>query len=309
MTVWIKFSGWFQCRLATAPDPTDESRGVSGYVHAMPNEPDLDRIIRLQPESAIQRSYCQPIGVRVTDIWINGSHVDNYPLIGALVDFLDNPKFESRNGILTEDGEEAIVPINIQIKKDGFLIQRKFDDNMNNPPFNNDDFKKFNQLKASGIHINPGTIGERTGIFDLSLVWQDRLSKLQNDLKKITDNEVEKSTLKARIQFLSSDSTSRLASRFVARMLYSVSLTGSLTFYDPVGYLPGKPAFTHDNINNNNKPEDWSLEFWCGGWDADALSGYIEGYLGIPIQADNNKNLLLNEDINEMIKEPLKRRL
>ena len=36
------------------------------------------------------------------------------------------------------------------------------------------------------------------------------------------------------------------------------------------------------------KPEDWSLEFWCRGWDADALSGYIEGYLGIPLVAVKN---------------------
>jgi hypothetical protein len=63
-------------------------------------------------------------------------------------------------------------------------------------------------------------------------------------------------------------------------MLYSVSLTGSLTFNDPNAYLPGKPALN----NNNNKPKDWSLEFWCGGWDADALSGYIEGYLEFPVE-------------------------
>lgn len=303
MTVWLKFSGWFQCRLATAPDPTDEPRGVSGYAHALPNEPDFDRIIRLQPDFVIQRSYCQPIGVKVTNIWINGIQVNDHPLLGGLVDFLDNPKFEGRNDILTDEGEEAIVPINIQIKKDCCLIQRKFDDNMNNPPSDEDDFKKFNQLKASGIHIHPGTIGETTGIFDLGLVWQDRISKLQADLQ--TDiNEIEEATLKARIKFLSEKATSGLASRFVARMLYSVSLTGNIAFHDPVGYLPGKPAFNLDK----NKPEEWSLEFWCGGWDADALSGFIEGYLRIPLDTDSNKNLV-NQDINEMIKEPSKRRL
>jgi hypothetical protein len=35
MNVWLKFGGWFQCRLATDPDPCDEPRGVSGYVHAV----------------------------------------------------------------------------------------------------------------------------------------------------------------------------------------------------------------------------------------------------------------------------------
>ena len=300
MTVWIKFSGWFQCRLATAPDPTDESRGVSGYAHALPNEPNFDRIIRLQPEFAVQRSYCQPIGVKVTDIWIDGNLKSNHPLLGALVDFLDNPKFEGRNDILTKEGEEAVVPINIQIKKDNFLIQRKFDDKMNIPPSNEYDFMMFNQLKASGIHIHPGTIGETTGIFDLGLVWKDRILKLQADLETTT-TEIEKSTLKSRIKFLSE--SSRLASRFVARMLYSVSLAGNLVFHDPDGYLPSIPAFNPDN----NKPNDWSLEFWCGGWDADALSGYIDGYLEIPMHLDS-KNAL-SADINEMIREPSKRRL
>ena len=301
MTVLIKFSGWFQCRLATAPDPTDEPRGISGYAHALPNEPGFDRIIRLQPEDTILRSHCQSIGVKVTNIWINGNREDNHPLLGALVDFLDYPKFEGRNDILTSEGEEAVVPINIQIKKDCFLIQRKFNDTMNFPLSTMDDFEKFNNLKATGVHLHPGTIQESTGIFDLYLVWQDRKSRLEADLQTAT-NEIEKSTLKARIKLLSN---SGLARRFFARMLYSVSLTGSLTFNDPDEYLSGKPA-----VNNDiNKPKDWSLEFWCGGWDADALSGYIEGYLGFPLESDDENNLSLNADINEMIKEPLKRRL
>ena len=301
MTVLIKFSGWFQCRLATAPDPTDEPRGISGYAHALPNEPGFDRIIRLQPEDTILRSHCQSIGVKVTNIWINGNREDNHPLVGALVDFLDYPKFEGRNDILTKEGEEALVPINIQIKKDCFLIQRKFNDTMNFPLSTMDDFEKFNNLKATGVHLHPGTIQESTGIFDLYLVWQDRKSRLEADLQTAT-NEIEKSTLKARTKLLSN---SGLARRFFARMLYSVSLTGSLTFNDPDEYLSGKPA-----VNNDiNKPKDWSLEFWCGGWDADALSGYIEGYLGFPLESDDENNLSLNADINEMIKEPLKRRL
>ena len=45
----LRFGGWFQCRLATDPDPADEPRGVSGSIKALPGEPDLDRIIRLQP--------------------------------------------------------------------------------------------------------------------------------------------------------------------------------------------------------------------------------------------------------------------
>ena len=67
--------------------------------------------------------------------------------------------------------------VHVRNKKFYFLIQHKFDDNTNNPPSNEYYFMMFNQLKASGVHIHPGTIGETTGIFDLGLVWKDRILK------------------------------------------------------------------------------------------------------------------------------------
>lgn len=66
--IMMKFSGWFQCRLATDPDPSDEPRGVSGYMKALPGEPDLDRIIRFQPP-IFQRSHTQGVGVIVRDVY------------------------------------------------------------------------------------------------------------------------------------------------------------------------------------------------------------------------------------------------
>ncbi len=44
----IHFEGYWQCRQATDPDPTDDPRGVSGYTYAFGDESDLDLIIRLQ---------------------------------------------------------------------------------------------------------------------------------------------------------------------------------------------------------------------------------------------------------------------
>ena len=44
----ILFEGYWQCRQATDPDPTDDPRGVSGYTYAFGDEGDLDLIIRLQ---------------------------------------------------------------------------------------------------------------------------------------------------------------------------------------------------------------------------------------------------------------------
>ena len=44
----IEFEGYFMCRLATDPDPTNERRGASGYTMAIAGEPDMDQAIRLQ---------------------------------------------------------------------------------------------------------------------------------------------------------------------------------------------------------------------------------------------------------------------
>ena len=95
LNIWLKFTGWFQCRLATDPDPTDEPRGVSGYVRAVAGEPDLDRILRLQPP-VVQRSYCPQVGVRVSAVFGDSRYLTTeHPLIGTLVEFLDDPKFEA----------------------------------------------------------------------------------------------------------------------------------------------------------------------------------------------------------------------
>lgn len=42
------FEGYFMCRIATDPDPTDEKRGLSGYTMALVGEDVLDQVIRLQ---------------------------------------------------------------------------------------------------------------------------------------------------------------------------------------------------------------------------------------------------------------------
>lgn len=60
----LSFAGWFQCRLATDPDPYDEPRGVSGYVHAYAGEPDLDRIVSFKPPP-FRRTHGRDIGVAV----------------------------------------------------------------------------------------------------------------------------------------------------------------------------------------------------------------------------------------------------
>jgi hypothetical protein len=46
----IFFEGYYQARISTDPDPTDERRGVSGYTFALPGEPDFDGLLHFQPD-------------------------------------------------------------------------------------------------------------------------------------------------------------------------------------------------------------------------------------------------------------------
>src|SRR5690348_9792772 len=110
----IRFRGWFQCRLATDPDPTDEPRGVSGSTFAMVGEPDLDRVIHFQDPVA-PRLAGPDVGVRVYSAARGGDDAADHALIGARVELLGSPVFEGRNGLVSEDGREPIVPLHVSV--------------------------------------------------------------------------------------------------------------------------------------------------------------------------------------------------
>jgi hypothetical protein len=270
MIVSLKFGGWFQCRLATDPDPADEPRGVSGYVRAVAGEPDLDRVIYFQSPPA-PRSHCPNVGVRVLSVHGDSRYSEEHPLVGATVDLLDAPKFEGRNGIIAEDGFEPIVPLHIRVAQGQFSIQRRFRDVIRFPPVSEDDWVLLKEVQATDVNFSPGVISELTGIDDLWAVWRQRISLLQEDAK--TADDVARTAIAARIASMSDRRNARF---FPARMLYAIGLTGSATVADPEGRLPGTP------IRDDVSP--WMLEMWFGGWDPDALSGYVEGFLQIPCE-------------------------
>src|SRR5262245_54460763 len=120
----IFFEGWFQCRLATDPDPPDESRGVSGWTFAVAGEPDLDRIIRLQPQGTTPRLGGPTVGVAVSRVESNGATARDHVLVGANVSLLSNPVFDGRNHLEADDGREPIRPFEMFIDGAGVVIGR-----------------------------------------------------------------------------------------------------------------------------------------------------------------------------------------
>jgi hypothetical protein len=129
----LRFSGRFQCRLATDRDAWHHPWGVdsSFSMYAVqsadvlppdepPDEPPLDRIIRFQ-DIVAQRRFCGPIGVTVTQV---EAEVSGTPLvftagdtmIGLPVRLGPDCKFDARNETFAPNGFEPISDFRLSIE-------------------------------------------------------------------------------------------------------------------------------------------------------------------------------------------------
>lgn len=260
----LSFSGWFQCRLATDPDPTDEPRGVSGSTFALPGEPDLDRIIRTQPAGTTPRPLGPAIGVTVNGLVIDEAAAAGHPLQGAAVTLLSDPVFEGRNGFASEDTEEPIFPFHIRIEANGIRLEREFREL---------DTGEWRFEKSNGVEANFDAMG-RAGIADPQAYVADRATALQKLLEQATDLH-QKLQLQERLRHLQSDGFGPVP-LFVG-LRYRYRLEGPwFKVRDPNGSLGG----TIDG-------SPWLLNAWVGCWDGEALCGFMEGDLTLPFVTGN----------------------
>ncbi|WP_163999758.1 hypothetical protein [Pyxidicoccus caerfyrddinensis] len=270
----IDFEGWFQCRLATDPDPSDEPRGASGFTFAMPGEPDLDRVLRFHRPVA-PRSHAPEVGVFVRTVSVDGRPVDGHPLVGAPVELLGEPKFESRNYVLRDSSQGPIVPFHLRIAGAGLRVERE---DVLYPP---DPGRKLHHvpsaaLERRGSHI-PLTvdllkIADATGIRDPGAYRRQRKALLEADLREERDATA-RAALEKRISELSIAGRERL--QVVTLTVYNdyrFDVRGPATLVDPERRLGFEPALDRD----------WPLAFWMGAWDSDALCGFVRGMLSIP---------------------------
>jgi hypothetical protein len=259
----LRFRGWFQCRLATDPDPYDEPRGVSGYVQAYVGEPDLDRIVCFH-KPYFSRDYAPSVGVRIDQLLRNDQPIERSPLVGSGVDLAGAPKFEGRNGVIAEDGLEPIYPFELAITHGPFRLRRAV--RPNDPSF------PFTDLLGQGVEFAPDVIRDATGIPSLLPVWQERLGRLRADEPAAEDPK--KTAIRERIGFLERNlAAGGGAARFFGALIrYDYALASASTVDDPDQLLPEVPA----------RDTPWRVQFWMGGWDADVLCGYCRGSLTIP---------------------------
>jgi hypothetical protein len=283
----LQFTGFCLMRIPTDPDPTDEPRGASGYTFAFAGEPDLDRLIYLQPPDAKKvppRRFAPDVGVTVKSakrVDASGSVTDLPALLDAKVDLLDGPKLENRNWTLTLPGFEPIVPFHLQVKAKGLRVYRDAPIDPDHPdlPIWKVDQSKIVAQGAAGMAWEPSTIGRATGIWDAGAFVarrRDAVAALLAELEKEHGDPVLIANLRGRLaelEFAVQNPGDRrtLAKNFVERFSFPM--------------LGKKPVVDGPDADFGGKLDvvsPWTVSFWIGAWDPDALCAFMEGSLSIP---------------------------
>jgi hypothetical protein len=270
----VNFAGWFQCRLPTDPDPADEPRGVSGFTFALAGEPDFDRVIRFHHPVA-PRTHAPQVGVFVTSVSVDGEAVPDHPLLGAIVDLLGDPKFESRNYVVRDGSMGPIDPFHLQISGKEVILRRV---DVLYPEHPN---LKLHQIPPvflarrgalMPMMIDRVRIAEATGITDPIAYRKKRQELLQTDLQQ-TDDPTTLAALEKRIRELAIIEPRKLQVITLSYYNdYRFDINGSAEVIDPHSQLRGEV----------DTSQEWPIAFWMGGWDSDALCGYVQGMLTLP---------------------------
>jgi hypothetical protein len=267
----LEFEGWCSLRLPTDPDPSDEPRGISGYTFAFAGEPDLDRILNLQPRAGMQyRSHGPKLGVTVRRAArTDGESVP--ALKGAHVDLLGQPIIENRNWTLTLPGFEPIVPFHLRVDGKDAALERVAPLNPADPsqPLWQVSQTLLEAQGAQGMEYEPATVGDATGEWDPLGAVTARLAELRHDLEHTRDATA-RTALEGRIselEFAVANPGDRrvLVRNFVERFGFDMTGDASVT-----------------GVDGLDTTQPWRVDFWLGGWDPDVLCLYMKGALNVP---------------------------
>lgn len=296
----LNFGGYFMCRLATDPDPSDDPYGTSGYTMALANEPVLDQIIRLQydPKAAPLRSNPMPNlrrqveeGVVVRTVSFNGVADPGRTKVlqGARVELLGSPKFISTNNTVGSDDTLAFVvePFRLQVTNDAPRGGQRV-----RVAIEAEDHLIPGHPKVTAVEIpNPAVYARRLsrfgpnpsaaanqaiGVFDEYGYFRDRLRWLREQIASDRTSPDEKQAYRSRV-FQIEAWGDRVINKLGFQALWSHGLNGSQTFTaDP----PQRASEVLGGRVVTDQP--WTVNYWFGGWDGDLLVGYMAGALNIP---------------------------
>jgi hypothetical protein len=276
----INFEGWFQCRFATDPDPTDEPWGISGPTFAVPGEPALDRIIRLQDPVMPRFPHEHDAGVTVTRVSVDGQASAGHPLVGGRVNLLGDPQFEQRNLILVEEPFQVpIDPFHLEVSGGGITLRRQDLWDVTRPELTVYDIFQNPELlrrRMNTTEIRSAKVAEATGIMNYEAYRQQRKQDLQDQLAG-THDPIRRLALEKRIDALNKDTemvgVTLAATQFLGLCAnYKFDINGPAEVIDPHNGLEGKVGWS----------QGWPVEFWMGGYDVDTMFGYMAGQLTLP---------------------------
>jgi hypothetical protein len=315
-TLTLEFEGYFQMRMATDPDPTDELRGVSGYTFALAGEPDLDATTHLQPDErgVWQRSFgpdmpgqtpshpeplpvpnpgetdarCPRVGVTVTGASLDGQSRPD--LVGARVKFIGAQILE-HNGVLVRNDYFFIDPMHVRIYHDEAAPLLERNDWVNNAdpsmPLWEATSAMLLRRQPSAMQSNAPMVAAATGLpnaANATLIAnrRERAASLQA-LYDITEDPTERAALETRIQQLAiveqwwNLAVGTFENRPIDRRAHQLTL-----LFD--GWTIGVQGQVFANQLGGDPTQPWPLTFWMGGWDGDALTGYVKGTWQVPLR-------------------------
>jgi hypothetical protein len=309
----IQYQGYFFCRLATDPDPTNEQRGVSGYTMALVHEDPLDQVVRTQIDREFaERNLREPVrlpgeekdpnrpmdlkvGVEVSGVSFDGKSYEPAAraLTGAKLSLkgktppFDGPIFDSRNNIVGSDDNMMFVvnPFELEIKSDRVTIEATDYLNPADPTqqiWQIEDPSTYSRRLPTAFSGSSTTAMAAIRVFDGYGYFRDRRRFLE---QRIAALEAERAAggssaeRDARIEALRTRIYQlefwgdRVISKLGFQLTYSFNVNGPQRI-SGAEHLGGEVDFEHP----------WPVTFWFGSWDGDLLIGYMQGSLGIPFQ-------------------------
>lgn len=309
----IEFQGYFFCRLATDPDPTNEQRGVSGYTMALVHEDPLDQVIRTQIDDEFaRRNLREPVrlpgeegnpdrpmklrvGVDVSGATFGGKTYEPAAraLAGARLSLngstppFDGPIFDSRNNIVGSDDNMMFVvnPFELEIKSDQVTIEATDHLNPAAPAqqiWQIEDPSTYSRRLPTAFTAQSTAAMAAIRVFDGYSYFRDRRRFLQQRIAALEDRRKagEKSAeLDAQIEAMRTRIYQlefwgdRVISKLGFQLTYSFNING-----------PQRIAGAEHLGGDVDCKQPWPVTFWFGSWDGDLLIGYMQGTLGIPFQ-------------------------
>jgi len=312
-TLTISYEGYWQCRQATDPDPSDDRRGASGYTFAFGNENDLDMVIRLQKDDippvdfrAAPPPYYPPTNLAKTfGVFVTGVVFDGSPfpagqdiLAQAKVRWLPakswerdpktglvpGPKFELRNTITYFPVGNGIfmpiVPFHIEIEGNGLTIGRDDPLDPQHPErriWEMDDVHEYSRRCPVEFTSVSDEAMESIGVTSGS---PGDPGDFFQKRKEWVQMQLTQSTLtEVEREALTNrlfqlDNNNRFETRLGLKATWDFDLTGRQVT------LTGA-----DKLGGTIDPEPpWRVRFWMGAFDGDLLRGYMRGSLSVPFR-------------------------